>query len=69
MLLIYCILSFVLASFSAQPQPLFVFLQFEAGSDINTLELSNEVLLSETKLNHVNTKATMVHSFVKKTNI
>ena len=28
----------------------FAFLQFEAGLDKNTLELSNEVLLSETKL-------------------
>ena len=61
MFLIYFILSFVSASFSTQPQPLFVFLQFEAGSDKNTLELSNEVLLGETKLNHVHTKATMVN--------
>ena len=29
----YCILSFVSTSFSTQPQPLFVFLQFGAGSN------------------------------------
>ena len=36
----------------------FIFLQFQAGLDTNTLEHSNLVLLSEVKLNHVNTKAT-----------
>ena len=35
----------------------------------NTLELSNGALLGETKLNHVNSKATRVYSFVEKTNI
>ena len=30
---IYCILSFVSTTFSTQPQPLFVFLQSEAGSN------------------------------------
>ena len=54
----YCILSFASASFSTQPQPSLVFLQFEVGSDKNILDLSNEVLLSEIKLNHGNTKAT-----------
>ena len=38
--------------------------QFEAGSDTDTLEPSNVVLLCKTKLIHVNTKATMVYSFV-----
>ena len=52
-----------------QPQPLFVFLQFEVGSDENILELSNKLLLTETKLNCVNIKATRVYSVVKKTNI
>ena len=33
----------------------------------NTLQLSNEVLLSETKLNHVNTKAIRIYLLVKKT--
>ena len=66
--LFYCIQSFASASFSIQPQLLFVLLQFEVGSDKNTLELSNEVLLSETKRNHVNTKATRVYSFLKNTN-
>ena len=52
-----------------QPQPLFVFLQFEVGSDENILEFSNKLLLTETKLNRVNIKATRVYSVVKKTNI
>ena len=38
-----------------QPHTLFVFLQFEAGSDKNTIEFSNEDLLDETKLNLINT--------------
>ena len=33
LLLIYCMLSFVSTTFSTQPQPLFVFLQYEAGSN------------------------------------
>ena len=33
MFLIYCILNFVSTSFSAQPQPLYVFVRFEAGSN------------------------------------
>ena len=52
-----------------QPQRLFTFLQFEGVSDKNKPELSNEVLLSEIKLNHVNTKVTKVYSFMKKANI
>ena len=52
-----------------EPQPLFVFLLFERGSEKNTLELSNEVLLSKTKLNHLNIKAMIIYLFVKKTNI
>ena len=64
-----CILNFFSASFSTQPHPFFVFLQFEGGSEKNILELSNEVLLSETKLNHLNIKAMIVYLFVKKTNI
>ena len=58
-------LSFALTSFPTQPQPFFVFLQFGAGSDNITLELSKGVLLSETKLNYVNNKATRVYSFTK----
>ena len=69
MFLIYCILSFASASFSTQPQPLLVFLQFGAGSDENILGLKSEVLLSETKLINIKTKATRVYLFVKKTNI
>ena len=65
----YFILIFALVSFSKKRQPQFIFLQFEAGSDINKLELNNVVLLREIKLNHINTKATRVYSFVKKTNI
>ena len=67
--LICCILNFVSASFSTQPRPLFVLLQFETGSYKNTLELGNEVSLSETKLNNVNSNVTRVFSFVKKANI
>ena len=52
--LMYCILTFASASFSTQPQPLFVFLQFEASSHKIILEVSDEVLLSQTKLNNVN---------------
>ena len=59
-----CILSFASASFSAQPQPMYVFIQFEGGLVKNTLELSSEVLLGETKLNYDNIKATMVYWFV-----
>ena len=69
LVLMYFILIFALVSFSKKRQPQFIFLQFEAGSDINKLELNNVVLLREIKLNHVNTKATRVYSFVKKTNI
>ena len=39
------------------------------NKEVNTLELSNEVLFSKAKLNHVNTKATKVSFSVKKTNI
>ena len=47
----------------------FVLLQFETGSiENNILELSNEVLLSKTKLNHIDNKATRVYFFPKKTN-
>ena len=53
MFLTYSITSFASGAFSTQLHPLFVFLQFEADSDKNTLELSNEVLLSHTKLNYV----------------
>ena len=60
---------FCLGLFFTHPQPLFIFLQFEPDSDRNTLKLSNEVLFSETKLNHVNNKTMRVYSFVKKTNI
>ena len=35
----------------------------------NTLELSDKVLLGETKLNHVNTNAKGIYSFTKKINI
>ena len=35
MLLIYCVLSFASASFSTQPQHLFVFLQFEVERSLN----------------------------------
>lgn len=59
--------SFTSASFSTQPQSFFIFLQFESGSHKNTLTLSNEVSLSETKPNHGNTKATWEYSFMKKT--
>ena len=62
-------LSFVSACFSAQSQPRFAFPQFEPGSDKNKLELGNEILLSEIKLNHVNIKATRVYMLVKKINI
>ena len=66
----YCILSkFFLGLFFYATSSFAFFLQFEAGSDKNTLERSCKVLLSETTLNHVNTKATRVFSFVKKTNI
>ena len=65
----YFILIFALVSFSKKRQPHFIFRQFEAGSDINKLELNNVVLLSEIKLKHVNNKATRVYSFIKKTNI
>ena len=64
--LIYFIQSFHSASLSTQPQPVFVFLQFETSSDQNILKLSNEVLLREAKLNHVNTKDTRVYQLVKK---
>ena len=60
---------FCLSLFFTHPQPLFIFLQFERDSDRNTLKLSNEVLFSETKLNHVKSKTMRVYSFVKKTNI
>ena len=43
----------------------FVYLHFEAGSDENTLEINKEVSISETKINHVNIKATRVY-IVKK---
>ena len=66
---IYCIVRLVMASFSMQPHLVFVFHQFEVSSDKKTLELSNSILLSKAKLNHVNTKATRVYLFVKKTNI
>ena len=33
LLLIYCMLRFISTTFSTQPQPLFVFLQYEAGSN------------------------------------
>ena len=49
------LVSFESASFSTQPQPLLYFLQVQPRSDVNTLELSNEVSLSEKKLNHINT--------------
>ena len=52
--LMYCILTFASASFSTQLQPLFIFLQFEASSHKIILEVSDEVLLSQTKLNNVN---------------
>ena len=45
------------------------FLQFEAGSNNNTMERRNLVLLSETKLNHLNSKTARVQSFVKKTSM
>ena len=45
----------------------FTFLQFEGGSDKNTLELSYEVFLNEAKLNHVDAKARRVYSFAEKT--
>ena len=67
--LIYCILSFVSVFFSQKPQPRFTFLEFEADSDTNTLELRNAVLLTETNLNHINTKTLRVNLFVKKGNI
>ena len=67
--LIHGILNFALVSLFTEPQSLFVFFQFEIGSDKNKLEMSNEVLLSETKLEHVITKASRVYSFVKRTNI
>ena len=66
---IYSVLSLASVPFSKQPQTVFAFTQFEAVSNKNTLELSNEVLLNETNQNHVNTKATRVYSFVKKINI
>ena len=40
---------------------MFIFLQLEAGSDKNTLELTKEGLISETKLDLVNTKAMRVY--------
>ena len=46
----------------------FVFLQIEAGSDKNILELSNEVLLSETKNKSCKHQSHRALSFVKKPN-
>ena len=60
---------FGLCFFSTQTRPLFVFIKFEAGSEKNILELSNEVLLSVVKLNHANIKAAWVYSLRKLTNI
>ena len=51
---------FCIDVFSTQPQTLFIFLQSKTASDANTLELTNEVLLNEKNLDHVNTKATRV---------
>ena len=51
---------FCIGVFPTQPQTLFIFLQSKVASDTNTLELSNEILLNETKLDHVNTKVTRV---------
>ena len=63
-------------AYKVLPQPLFlhnlnlfVFLQSEADSDKNALELGNKFLISETKLNPVNTKTTSVYRFKKNTNI
>ena len=59
-LLIHCILNLESASFWKQPQPPFISLQFDVVLVTNTLELSNEVLLSETKLSHLIMKATRI---------
>ena len=62
-------LSLKLVAVLTQPQTPFIFLRFEVAADKITLELSSKILLSETNLNYVNTKARRVYLLVKKTNM
>ena len=52
--------------FNATSVSVYIFLQLELASANDILELSNEVLFSEAKLNPTNTKATRVYLLLKR---